>query len=159
MKARKTFELGPEQWDDALRMIEATIAQARAAGDLDSATRAMLTRAGMMTEAALCVRKRKGAFLELLGNIERMREIQPEPEVRGSSFHEVAHRLSGLRRLSCGGRDRARLPSGARARSVEDVCWMRLKPQASGRSPGKSDPLEADEGRDPGRHRRHPAPA
>ena len=45
MKARKTFELGPERWDEALRMIEATIAQARAAGDLDNATRAMLTQA------------------------------------------------------------------------------------------------------------------
>jgi CHAT domain-containing protein len=85
MRALKTFDLGPERWDEALRMIDATIAQARAVGDFDNATRAMVTRARMMVEAAPREEAKK-AFQDLLEGIERLREIQPEPEIRARHF-------------------------------------------------------------------------
>jgi CHAT domain-containing protein/tetratricopeptide (TPR) repeat protein len=85
LKAWQIFELDPERRNEALELIEDTIADARAAGDFENSARAMVTRAGMMVSSAPR-QETVASFLELLDTIERLREIQPEPEIRARFF-------------------------------------------------------------------------
>jgi CHAT domain-containing protein len=85
IKARKMFDLGPARRDEAFRLIEEAVAQARAAGDFENAARAMNTRAGML----MATEQRQpaiDALDELLEGIDRLREIQSDPEIRARHF-------------------------------------------------------------------------
>jgi tetratricopeptide (TPR) repeat protein len=131
LKARKTFDLGPDRRDEAFRLIEETVAQARAAGDFDNAARAMVTRTGMMVETEQR-RQTITAFLDLLEGIERLRDIQPEAEIRARYFMSwrsvyqafVDFLLEAFDAATGGGEDAElafRTAERARARSLLDA--------------------------------------